>query len=129
MIHLISPPLFDVRAPHLACPMLAAELGRRGHACKVHDLNVQAINWLLQPLQLRPALERAREKVASLLRRAEEVRAGGRPLRGGSSATWRSGCSPAAVPASATASRSPPKFAISYPSGESVGDTSLSPTR
>jgi anaerobic magnesium-protoporphyrin IX monomethyl ester cyclase len=68
-IVLLSPPLFDTRAPHLACPMLAAELSNLGHRARVMDLNVEAINWLISPARLngvvRLAQARAEQIIAS----------------------------------------------------------------
>jgi anaerobic magnesium-protoporphyrin IX monomethyl ester cyclase len=58
-IILISPPLFDARAPHLACPMLAADLEQKGRNVQVMDLNIRGINWLLKPASLKAAMVRA----------------------------------------------------------------------
>ena len=53
---LVSPPLFDARAPQLACPVLASRLKAAGHRVEVSDLNIRGINWLLEPAQLSKAL-------------------------------------------------------------------------
>src|SRR5262245_54267373 len=69
-IILISPPLFDARAPHLACPMLAADLAQKGHQVQIMDLNIRALNWLLRPATLQTAMVRAGRRRDDLVERA-----------------------------------------------------------
>jgi hypothetical protein len=55
---LVEPPLYDCRAPHLACAMLAARLQAEGYDVVLRDLNVEAILWLLQHERLQAAKAR-----------------------------------------------------------------------
>ena len=79
-VMLVSPPLFDARAPQLACPVLASRLKAAGHRVEVSDLNIRGINWLLEPAQLGKALAIAAGKREAWFDEAlRDLEAGARP--------------------------------------------------
>lgn len=44
---LVTPPLWNCYAPHLAVPLLAAQLRARGWPVRVLDLSIEATDWIL----------------------------------------------------------------------------------
>ncbi|NGO74502.1 radical SAM protein [Streptomyces sp. YC504] len=74
-ILLINPPIWNVYAPHLAVPLLAAVMRRHGWQVSSLDLSIEQTDWLLSSeglAELLPKAERRLGEIPAQERRAHE---------------------------------------------------------
>jgi hypothetical protein len=64
-VRLLFPAATDPRAPHLAIPSLAAHLRAAGIRTTVTDLDLECLEWVLEPARLGAAAERAARRLTA----------------------------------------------------------------
>jgi anaerobic magnesium-protoporphyrin IX monomethyl ester cyclase len=65
-VRLLFPAATDPRAPHLAIPSLAAHLRASGIRTTVADLDLEALEWVLEPARLTAAAEQVARRLSAL---------------------------------------------------------------
>lgn len=59
---LVNPPLWNAYAPHLAVPLLLADLRARGHEADAYDLSIESVDWMLSVPALAELADKARAR-------------------------------------------------------------------